>query len=133
MARSGVLHVAGGVGQDERPPRRGEVAVGDVDGDALLALGAQAVGQQREVDVVALARPGDRLVLVLEDRLAVVQQPADEGALAVVHRPGGGDADDVLARRGDLGGVLGDRRVDVDGVGAGLGGGGGAVGGSHQK
>ncbi len=29
--------------------RRREVAVGDVDGDALLALGAQAVGEQREV------------------------------------------------------------------------------------
>jgi hypothetical protein len=43
--------VAGGVGDDERPPRRGEVAVGDVDRDALLALGAQAVGQQREVDL----------------------------------------------------------------------------------
>jgi hypothetical protein len=28
----------------------GEVAVGDVDGDALLALGLQAVGEQRQVD-----------------------------------------------------------------------------------
>ena len=40
----------GRVGDDEAPPRRREVAVGDVDRDALLALGAQAVGQQREVD-----------------------------------------------------------------------------------
>ena len=63
-----VLHVAGGVGEDERAPRRREVPVGDVDRDALLALGAQAVGEQREVDVVALAGPLDRLVLVLEDR-----------------------------------------------------------------
>ena len=30
-----------------------EVAVRDVDGDALLALGLQAVGQQREVDLAA--------------------------------------------------------------------------------
>ena len=45
-----VLHVAGRVGDDERAPRRREVAVGDVDRDALLALGAQAVGQQREVE-----------------------------------------------------------------------------------
>jgi hypothetical protein len=29
--------------------RRGEVAVGDVDRDALLALGAQAVGEVGEV------------------------------------------------------------------------------------
>ncbi len=34
----------------------GEVAVGDVDGDALLALGAQAVGEQREVDGAGLGR-----------------------------------------------------------------------------
>jgi hypothetical protein len=32
--------------------RRGEVAVGDVDGDALLALGAEAVGEVGEVDLV---------------------------------------------------------------------------------
>jgi hypothetical protein len=37
--------VARRVGQDERALRRGEVAVGDVDRDALLALGAQAVGE----------------------------------------------------------------------------------------
>ena len=36
-----VLRVAGRVGDDEAALRRGEVAVGDVDGDALLALGAQ--------------------------------------------------------------------------------------------
>ena len=45
-----VLHVAGAVGEDERPAPGREVAVGDVDRDALLALGAQAVGEQREVD-----------------------------------------------------------------------------------
>ena len=46
-----VLDVAGRVGEVEPAPRRREVAVGDVDRDALLALGAQAVGEQREVDV----------------------------------------------------------------------------------
>ena len=45
-----VLLVARRVGDDELAPRRGEVAIGDVDGDALLALGAQAVGEQREID-----------------------------------------------------------------------------------
>ena len=55
---AGVLDVARGVGDDEFPLGRGEVAVGDVDGDALLAFGAQPVGDQREVGVVvaALAR-----------------------------------------------------------------------------
>ena len=46
-----VLLVPGRVGEDEAPPRGREVAVRDVDRDALLALGAQAVGQQRQVEV----------------------------------------------------------------------------------
>ena len=50
-----VLHVPGRVGDDELAARRREVAVRDVDGDALLALGAQAVGEQREVGVVEAA------------------------------------------------------------------------------
>ncbi len=50
---AGVLLVARRVGDDELALRRREVAVGDVDGDALLALGLQAVGEQREVDLVA--------------------------------------------------------------------------------
>jgi hypothetical protein len=45
-----VLLVAGRVGDDELALLGGEEAVGDVDGDALLALGAQAVDEQREVD-----------------------------------------------------------------------------------
>jgi hypothetical protein len=59
-----------------------EVAVGDVDRDALLALGAQAVGQQGEVDIAVTAPARgllDVLELVLEDRLRVVQEAADEG------------------------------------------------------
>ncbi len=94
-----VLHVARGVGHDERPHRGGEVAVGDVDGDALLALGPQAVGEQREVGVVVAAVGAgalDRLQLVLEDRLAVVEQPADEGRLAVVDGAGRGEAKEVV-------------------------------------
>ena len=55
---AGVLHVARGVGDDELAGRRREVAVGDVDRDALLALGAQAVGQQGQVGVVVAARRG---------------------------------------------------------------------------
>ena len=47
---AGVLLVAGGVGDDELAALGGEVAVGDVDGDALLALGAEAVGELGEVD-----------------------------------------------------------------------------------
>ena len=40
----------GRVGDDELAQRRGEIAVGDVDRDALLALGDEAVGQQRQIE-----------------------------------------------------------------------------------
>jgi hypothetical protein len=93
-----ILHVAGGVGDDELALRGGEVAVGDIDGDALLALGAQAVGEQREVGVVVplrMARRLDRLELVLEDRLGVEQQAPDERRLPVVDRAGCREAEQV--------------------------------------
>ena len=48
-----VLLVARRVGDDELAPVGGEEAIGDVDGDALLALGFQPVDQQREIDVAA--------------------------------------------------------------------------------
>ena len=90
-----VLNVAGGVGDDEFPLGGGEVAIGDVDGDALFALGAQAVGHQGKVGVVVAAFTRGALdggELVLHDGLGVVQQPADEGGLAVVDRTRGGQA-----------------------------------------
>ena len=87
-----VLHVPGRVGELEAAPRGDERAVGDVDRDPLLALGAQAVGEQREVDV-AVAAPLrgllDVLELVGEDLLRVVEQPADQRRLAVVDRARG--------------------------------------------
>jgi hypothetical protein len=42
--------VARRVGDDVLARAGREVAVGDVDGDALFALGLQAVGEQRQVD-----------------------------------------------------------------------------------
>ena len=87
-----VLNVAGRVGDDELPLRRGEVPVRHVDRDALLPLRSEPVGQQGEVGVLVAAftaRALDRLELVLEDLLRVVQQTADERALAVVDGAGG--------------------------------------------
>lgn len=52
---AGVLDVPRRVGDDEFPLGRGEIAVGDVDRDALLTLGAQAVGDQGQVRVVVSA------------------------------------------------------------------------------
>jgi len=106
---AGVFHVPRGVGEDERATRRREVAIGDVDGDALLALGAEAVGEQCEVDrLVPLggARPLDRGEGVGEDRLGVVQKSPDEGGLAVVDGARGGEPQELV--RGRRRGVLHD-------------------------
>ena len=94
---AGVLLVARRVGHDELAPLGGEEAVGDIDGDALLPLGRQAVDQEREVELAALGadllRVGlQRRQVVFEDQLRVVQQPADQRALAVVDAAAGDEA-----------------------------------------
>jgi hypothetical protein len=91
-----VLHVPGCVRDDELAPWRREVAVGDVDGDPLLTLRSQAVGQQGQVGVAVAAlaaRALDRLELVGEDRLRVVEEPTDQRRLAVVDAAGGSQAE----------------------------------------
>ena len=96
-----VLDVPGRVGELEAAARRDERAVGDVDRDPLLALGPQAVGEQREVDVaVAAAERGllDVRELVGEDLLRVVEQPADQGRLAVVDRARGDEPQELGCR-----------------------------------
>ena len=84
-----VLLVAGRVGDDEAARGGREVAVGHVDGDALLALEREAVGEEREVHAfAAAARRGlrDRRELVFEEALGVEEEAPDERALSVVHR-----------------------------------------------
>ncbi|MNG14796.1 hypothetical protein D3C84_985820 [compost metagenome] len=81
--------MARGVGNDELALGRGEVTVGHVDGDALLALGLQAIDQQRQVDIVTggadfFRIAGNGFQMVFVDHLGVVQQAPDQGALAVV-------------------------------------------------
>ena len=89
-----VLLVSWRVGGDELSPRGAEQTVGDVDRDALLALGGETVEQQRVVQV-AVAR-ADALRVRLEGRHlvvgqegGVVQQAAEQRALAVVDTPAG--------------------------------------------
>jgi hypothetical protein len=101
---AGVLLVPGRIGDQEGAPGGGEEAVGDVDGDALLALGLEAVEQQREIDVggaAILSRvPHQRRHLVVEDLLRLVEQPADQGRLAVVDRAAGEKAQAAAVRAG---------------------------------
>ena len=97
-----VLLVAWRVGQDEVALRRREVAVRDVDRDALLPLGPETVGQEGELDRRTRAEAGagrpERVEVVSVDRVRVVQQAADERGLAVVDATDGGQAQEVQAR-----------------------------------
>ena len=78
----------------------------DVDRDALLALGGEAVEQQREVELavdraVAARLDLERGELVVEDEPGLEQQPADQRALAVVDAAAGDEAQQaLLADRG---------------------------------
>jgi hypothetical protein len=53
---AGVLLVAGGIRDDELAACGGEVAVGNIDRDALLAFGPQAIGEQRQIDAFSSPR-----------------------------------------------------------------------------
>ena len=94
---AGVLLVAGRIGDDEAARLRREIAIGDVDGDALLALGREPVDQQSEIGRFALRTefPGvvvERAELVVEDRAGLVEHAADQGRLAVIDGAAGDEA-----------------------------------------
>jgi len=91
-----VLHVPRRIGEDEAPSRRREVTPGDVDRDALLALGAQAVGHQGQLGAREAAPSTgllDVIELVDQECLTVEEQSADERRLPVIDGTGGGDTD----------------------------------------
>lgn len=114
---AGVLHVSGAVGQDEGAPRGREVTVGDVDRDALLPLGPQAVGEQRQVgagEAALVADPLDGVELVGEDRLGVEEQPPHQSGLAVVDRSGGGQPEQPAL--GEQLGSVESRLIRIDGI-----------------
>ena len=78
---------------------RGEVTVRHVNRDALLAFGAQAVGEVRQIDLAAAGDVGgsfQRFDLIFHQRLRVVEQSADERGLAVVHRAAGVEAQNFM-------------------------------------
>ena len=66
----GVLDMARSVRNDEFSFRSSEITIGYVDGDALLTLRSESVGEKREIDFLISTAPGcllDSLELVLED------------------------------------------------------------------
>ena len=97
----GVLLVPRRIG-DENPPTVGQihVSVGHVDGDALFALGLQAIGQQGEVDFADRDRRTSttscaRVVeLVDRNRVGFGEQTADQRRLPVVDGTAGHQVQD---------------------------------------
>jgi hypothetical protein len=83
--------MSGCIGDDELAAGCREIPVGDIDGDALFAFRPQSICQQGKVYLPVLTVPGtalNRFELVGEDAFAVVQEPADQGTLAVIHTSG---------------------------------------------
>ena len=75
-----------------------ERAVGNVDRDALLALCAQTIRQQRQVDAFAATLATglfDGLDLVAAEMPGLVEQAANQRALAIIDRA---DSNDVELR-----------------------------------
>ncbi len=93
-----VLHVPGRVGDDELAALGREIPVRDVNRDALLALGREAVGDERQVDVGPrhVARLAGRGELVFVYGARVEEQAADERRLAVVHGADRHEAEELL-------------------------------------
>lgn len=90
-----------GIGDDKFTFFGREIAIGHVDGDALLALGLQAVHQQRQIELFALGADAfavavQRRQLILVDLAGIVQQAANQGAFAVVDAAAGQKAQQAL-------------------------------------
>lgn len=95
-----VLLVPGRVGDDVLACAGSEIAVGHVDGNALFAFGLQAVGEQRKgpwLPCRVFRRAFDGMQRVCQNGLGVVQQAADQRALAVVDATAGEEASRPLS------------------------------------
>ena len=83
-----VLLVAGRVSANEAAIVCCEIAIRDIDRDALLALGEEAVKQQRIVDRAAAAADfrveEQRFLLVGIQELRIVEQVADQRGFSVI-------------------------------------------------
>ena len=84
-----------GVGNAEAALGRGEEAVSDIDRDALLALGFEAVGEKRQIHFATAAIDLallDGFDLVFIGTVGVEKQATDQSAFTVVNATGGGEA-----------------------------------------
>src|SRR5690349_18800126 len=83
------------VSHDELALRRCEVAIGNVDGDTLLAFGSETISEIGEVDLPAardVGRTFKGFNLIFHQGLRVVEESANERGLAVVYGAAGVEA-----------------------------------------
>ncbi len=73
---------------DELPFWCGEIPVSHINSNSLLTFCAKTISKQSEVDVfISPLSAGflDRIVLILENGFGIVQQPANQRALAIIY------------------------------------------------
>ena len=95
---AGVLLVTWRVREQDTPSRRRHMTISDVDGDALFSFGRQPIDQKRQVEAFGAAEAASALSLqnrelVVRHGTRVVQQTAEQSALAVVDTAAGHDAE----------------------------------------
>ena len=99
---AGVLLVARRVGDDEFSPVRVEIAVRDVDGDALFALCLQSVRQEGKIDAFAAASfvvtlgCGD---LIFKRAARIDEKASDQCGFAVVDAAGSNEPKEANAQK----------------------------------
>ena len=91
------------VGDDEIARAAGKKTVGNIDSDALLALGLKPIHHQRQINIFTGgtefgAVAGDCGKLVVEQRVLLKQQPPDQRRLAIVNTATGEETQMCRAR-----------------------------------
>ena len=79
------------IGDNELALFGGEETIGNVDSNALFALGRKAINKQCKVNLLTLRTDAfgirlQSLQLIFKDHFAVIQQPPDQRRFAVIHR-----------------------------------------------
>ena len=83
-----------GVGDNKFALLGREVAVGDIDGNPLLALGLQTVNQQRQIEFFALRTVTFAVImqrgeLIFVNLTGIVQKPANQRTFTVIDAAAG--------------------------------------------
>ena len=117
---AGILFVPRCIGDDELALFRRKKPIGDIDGDTLFAFCSETIHKQGEIYLLALcarllAVRLQRSQLVFKNHLAVIEQPANQRALAIIHAAASDKAEQFLVLMlGEIGvNILPDQRVGL--------------------